>query len=199
MRCRMLTPLLIAALAAGGIEPVAAQEAAPPAPEQPVATEGHRPARCASLPEKRRRNTEECKTEEERREDAQQKRREDAAEKEKPKHTSFWRWVHLDGLSLPTASGVGVYGLVGTHVAVANIGRVYVFGPPGVMLLLEEAGRTRRLKPAFTWGVDLYLSDFRFPGTDRTAQLYVNLTKCWTASYQNGIDMFGLSLSWKKS
>jgi hypothetical protein len=188
----------IAALLAGAVETLAAQEKAPAAPQHPVETVGQRQARCDSLPEEKRRKAEECKTDEERREDAQQKRREEAAEKEKPKHSSFWRWVHVDGLSLPTANGVAAYGLVGTHVAVANIGRVYFFGPPGVMLLLEQAGDTHRVTPALTWGFDIYLSDFRFPGTDRTAQLYVNLTKCWIAGYQNGVDMLGLSLSWKK-
>src|SRR5262245_5437562 len=188
----------MATLVAGGIETHAAQEATQPVPARSVVTEDQRPARCASLPEEKRRKTEECKTEEERRDDAQQKRREEAAEKEKPKHSSFWRWVHVDGLSLPTASGVGAYGLVGTHVSVANIGRVYFYGPPGVMLLLEDAGDSRRLAPAISWGFDIYLSDFRFPGTERTAQLYVNLTKCWIAGYEGGVDMFGLSVSWKK-
>lgn len=195
MRYRVLTAAWIAALLAGAIETVAAQEKTP-TPQSAVVTDGQHRPRCDSLPEEKRRKTEECKTDEERREDAQQKRRDEAAEKEKPKHTSFWKRVHVDGLSLPTASGVAAYGLVGTHVAVANIGRVYLFGPPGVMLLLEQAGDTRRLTPAISWGFDIYLSDFRFPGTDRTAQLYVNLTKCWMARYQ--VDMFGLSVSWKK-
>jgi hypothetical protein len=190
--------VLIAALVAGAIESLAAQEKAP-VPQHAVATDGQRRTRCDSLPEEKRRKTEECKTDEERREDAQQKRREEAAEKEKPTHSSFWRRVHVDGLSFPTASGVAAYGIVGAHVAVANVGRVYFFGPPGVMLLLEQAGDTRRVTPALSWGFDIYLSDFRIPGTDRTAQLYVNLMKCWTTSYQNAVDMFGLSLSWKKS
>lgn len=198
MRSNVLTAAWIAALLAGAIETVAAQEAAKAAPQSAVVTDGQRQVRCDKLPEEKRRKTEECKTDEERREDAQQKRRDEAAEKEKPKHSSFWRRVHVDGLSLPTASGVGAYGLVGTHVAVANVGRVYFYGPPGVMLLLEDAGDTRRLAPAISWGFDIYLSDFRFPGTDRTAQLYVNLTKCWIAGYQGGVDMFGLSVSWKK-
>src|SRR5688572_28810602 len=53
---------------------------------------------CASLPEKQRRATEKCKTEEERREDDYQRRVAERLEREKPRRTSFLKWLHVDGL-----------------------------------------------------------------------------------------------------
>src|SRR5262245_10206219 len=88
---------------------------------------------CAALPEDRRRERTECMTEEERSEADQQRRRKEAEEKERPTHTSFLKWVHVDGMWVPTRLGASTYGLIGSHVVVANLGRIHFFGPPGVM------------------------------------------------------------------
>ena len=85
------------------------------------------------------------------------------------------------------------------HLAVANLGRVYLYGPPGVLLLLNDTPGGHEIRPALTWGVSVYLTEFRVPGVSRPAQLFVNLSKCWTrGGYQNGLNMSGLSVTLKK-
>ena len=90
-------------------------------------------------------------------------------------------------------------GIIGTHLAIANIGRLYIYGPPGVMLLRQRHGAEWMLRPAFTWGFSFYLTEFTIPGWEgQNAQLFVNVTKVWTEGDQrNGIDMVGLSLTFK--
>jgi hypothetical protein len=158
-----------------------------------------RAAWCASLPEETRRQTDACKTQEERDEDAQAKRRKEATEKEKPKKSSFLRNLLFDAAWVPTSGG-GQYGLVGTHLDVASIGRIHVFGPPGVLLMMDKSSGEWRVKPALTWGVSIFLTDFEFPGMDgRQAQLFFNLTKAWSAGdVRAGRDLAGLSIAWKK-
>ena len=175
---------------------LAAQEAGTPAePAAPTKQERY----CAKLPEQKRRATEVCKTDEERREDEYQRRVAERLEKEKPTHSSFLKWLHFDGLWTPTTWGSGTFGLVGTHVTIANVGRVNFFGPPGVMLLLEDTGRSRSIRPAITWGISVYLMDFHPPATDNTAQLFLNLAKAQTfGDGRSGMDMAGLSITWKK-
>ena len=101
---------------------------------------------------------------------------------------------------MPTSSSnSGTYGLIGAHFTVANVGRVYFYGPPGVMLLLlpGENG-DRRWQPALTWGLSIRLIDIRFPGATHPSRLFANFAKCWTGTDQRfGIDMAGLSLTWK--
>jgi hypothetical protein len=167
-------------------------------PKEPR-TEAERVSVCSAMPEAERRQTEFCKTEEERREDAQQKRRKELEEKEKQTRTSFIRKLHLDGLWIPTSTGTGQYGLIGTHIDVASAGRLHFYGPPGLMLVLEQVDGGWRVKPVMTWGVSIFISDIHLPGQKSNAQLFFNLTKSWSAgSFQAGRDMAGLSLTWKK-
>jgi hypothetical protein len=158
-----------------------------------------RPVKCDSLSEKRRRQTEECKTPEEKAEDAYQALLKKRLDEEKKKHSSFLKWFHVDGVWVPTESGASSYGLIGAHLAVANLGRVYFYGPPGVMLLVNNTKGGHEFRPALTWGVSVYLTDFHVPGVRRPAQLFLNLSKAWTrGGYQNGLNMSGLSVTWKK-
>jgi hypothetical protein len=154
---------------------------------------------CASLTEEKRRETDICKTQAERDEDAQKKRWQEAEDRERNKHSSFLRKFHLDGAWIPTqVGGVGQYGVIGTHLDVASVGRVHLFGPPGMMLLLEKnAEGSWKIRPALTYGVSVYLTEV--PWGSSHAQLYFNLAKTWsTGSFQSGQDLAGLSLSWKK-
>ena len=113
--------------------------------------------------------------------------------------TSFLKWVHVDGLWVPAANQLDAFGVIGTHLTVANIGRLYIYGPPGVMLIRQRNGEHWMLRPAFTWGFSFYLHDFSVPGSGRTVQLFVNITKVWTEGDQrNGMDMVGLSVTFKK-
>ena len=162
-------------------------------------SEQERQAACASMPEAKRRQTDECKTVEERREDARREREREIAEREKPTHSSFLRKLHLDGLWIPTSTGTGQYGLIGTHIDVASAGRLHFFGPPGMMLVLENTDGGWKVKPVLTWGVSVFIGDVRLPGQKSQAQLFFNLTKSWSAgNFQVGRDMAGLSLTWKK-
>jgi hypothetical protein len=140
--------------------------------------------------------------------DEQEQKRRDAAyqrvvkqrmEEEKPPHSLFPKWLHADGLWMPTTIGVSTYGIAGAHVVVANIDRVYFFGPPGFMLVLDDTGGQRRIRPALTWGISVLLFDLPVPGARRTAQVYFNMTKCWTSGpYQDAVNLAGLSIAWKK-
>jgi hypothetical protein len=178
--------------------PALGQEAGTTTPEKqagPTKQERY----CTSLPEQKRRTTEACKTDEERREDEYQRRLAEQLEKEKPTRTSFLKWLHFDGLWTPTTWGTGTFGLIGSHVTIANVGRVNFFGPPGVMLLLEDTGTSRSIRPAITWGVSVYLMDFRPLGTGTTAQLFLNLAQAQTfGDRKSGLDLAGFSVTWKK-
>jgi hypothetical protein len=154
---------------------------------------------CATLPEDRRRTTEACTTDAERREDDQERRRREAERAERRPRSSFLKWVHLDTMWVPTVLGSSTIGLVGGHIAVANIGRIHLYGPPGVMLLLRNTSEGRAVRPALTWGISIYLTDFRMPGVSQNAQVYLNFAKCWMSGDQRAsMDMGGLSITWKK-
>ena len=154
---------------------------------------------CDELDEPTRRKTERCKTEEERRIDDQAERDKARMAKEDSSHTSFLRWLHTDGLWIQPSSNATMHGLVGAHLAVANVGRIHLYGPPGVMLVLENTSRGRVLRARYTWGVSIHLTEFRMPGTTRNAQLFVSIAKVWSGvDYRAGADMMGLSITWKK-
>ncbi len=155
---------------------------------------------CSSLREEERRQKEECKTEEEKHVDALIGQiEEERAEKEKPTKNHFWEHIHLDGLWVPTQIGNHTFGFVGTHITIMDIGRVEIFGPPGVIVLgIQREKGGWEIRPAFTWGASVRLFDFRFPGTEKNAVLFANLTKCWVfGGVRNGFDLGGLSVSWR--
>jgi hypothetical protein len=122
------------------------------------------------------------------------------AEDEVPSRSRFLSWIHLDGPWVPMSTGTRTYGIIGMHVAVAQLGgRLFVFGPPGAMLVAQKSGGGWAVRPAMTWGMSFHLRDFRVPGTARDAQLFVNFARAWiSGSRQNGMDMIGLSVTWKK-
>jgi len=168
-------------------------------PDEPTAAQRARIERCEKLPEEERRRTVECQTDAEQREDAYKKRLAEQLAKERDSRTSFLKWIHVDGLWVPTELGASTYGIIGTHIIVAEIGRLALYGPPGVMLLASREGDTWRMRPAFTWGVSVYLTDFRWPGSREEARLFLNVGKVWTTGdYRTGMDMAGLSVTWKR-
>jgi hypothetical protein len=122
-----------------------------------------------------------------------------APQRETSPRSLFRKWVHLDVMWIPPSNNVDAFGIIGTHLAIANIGRLYIYGPPGVMLIRQRNGGEWMLRPAFTWGFSFYLTEFSIPGWEQEAQLFANVTKVWTEGDQrNGIDMVGLSLTFKK-
>ena len=154
---------------------------------------------CASLNDPDRRPSDPCPDDGQAPQDEYEKRKKAQEEREKPKHSSFLRWLHTDALWIPTESGNQSFGLVGAHLAVARVGRLHIFGPPGVLVLRQRTRLGWQFRPALTWGMSIFLTDMRIPGTTRTAQLFGNLTKCWTQGDQRtGMSMAGLSITWKK-
>jgi hypothetical protein len=132
------------------------------------------------------------------------KRDRERMEKEKPPRTSFLDRVHLDVLGAPPeiGSSASVYGLVGAHLTIAEIGRIHLYGPPGVMVAMhseaESSGRWRPMT-ALTWGISIRLVDFRLRGAPRRTVMFLNLTKLWTwGDFSQGTDFAGLSFAWKR-
>ena len=95
------------------------------------------------------------------------KRERERLEREKPSKSSFFDRVHLDVLGAPPQIGGGsnLVGLVGAHLTIAEFGRIYLFGPPGVMVAVHAAedGRSGRWRPmtALNWGISVRLIEFR--------------------------------------
>src|SRR5262245_57210056 len=127
-----------------------------------------------------------------------------AAEKP-PKHSSFLTRVHLDGLWSTTSTNGRIYGLVGSHVTLVDVGRVQVFGPPGVLLLsVPDTDSSRRLTLGYTWGVSVRLMDVRLFGHTKDKTLFINLSKVWLGSgseetgTSRGYDIVGFSIAPRK-
>jgi hypothetical protein len=118
--------------------------------------------------------------------------REDA---EKPdKYSSFFTRFHLDGLGVTMSSGARAYGLLGTHMTLVDVGRVQVFGPPGIMLLsIPEPGGDRRLTLGYTWGLSVRLADVRLLSA-RKLTLFVTVSKVWVNSGNRQLDTGGLQI-----
>ena len=122
-----------------------------------------------------------------------------------PKHSSFLTRVHLDGLWTSTATGSRSYGIIGSHVSLVDVGRLQVFGPPGVMLLTvpDETGG-RRVTLGYTWGLSLRLADVRLGAPTKNMTLFLNVTKVFLASGAaagsgtKGFDIVGFSLAPRK-
>jgi hypothetical protein len=122
------------------------------------------------------------------------------------KHSSFMTRVHLDGLWTTTSTDARLYGLVGSHVSLVDIGRVQIFGPPGVMLLSVPNGNGgRRVAVGYTWGVSLRLMDLRLASHTKNATLFLNVSKVWVnggmegTGKSPGLDIVGFSVARKKA
>ena len=118
-----------------------------------------------------------------------------------PKHNRFLKRVHLDGLWTTTSTNGRFYGLIGSHVSLVDVGRLQVFGPPGVLLLsVPDGGDSRRIELGYTWGISFRLSDVRLFGS-KDMTLFVNISKVWVAAGTNtaaggrGYDIVGFSIA----
>jgi len=121
------------------------------------------------------------------------------------KHTSFLTRVHIDGLWTTASSNNRFYGLVGSHVSLVDVGRLQVFGPPGVLLLsVPDASGSRRITLGYTWGLSVRLADVRIFGPTRDMTLFLNVSKVWIATgsegqgTSRGYDMMGFSIAPRK-
>ena len=123
---------------------------------------------------------------------------------EKSKHSSFMTRVHLDGLWTSASSGTRLYGLVGSHISVVDVGRLQVFGPPGVLLLsVPDYAGSRRMTLGYTWGLSVRLADVRLFGPAKDMTLFLNMSKVWMADGGNeqtagGNTMMGFSIASRK-
>jgi len=124
---------------------------------------------------------------------------------ENAKHSSFLTRVHLDGLWTTTQNGSRFYGIIGSHVSLVDVGRLQVFGPPGVMLLTEPNGHGgRRVTFGYTWGLSLRLTDVRVGAPTKNLTLFLNVTKVFVGSSASGAqatkgyDIVGFSLAPRK-
>ena len=122
-----------------------------------------------------------------------------APQVEKESRAGFLKLILVDALWVPSQTGGNTFGIIGAHLSFAHIGRIYFYGPPGLMLIRQKTDRGWMFRPAYTWGISFHLTDFKVPGTERRAELFVNFTKVWsTGDQRSGADMAGLSFSWRK-
>jgi hypothetical protein len=126
-----------------------------------------------------------------------------AAEKP-PKHSSFMTRLHLDGLWTTASAQERAYGLVGSHLSLVDVGRLQIFGPPGVILLSVPDGYgSRRMTLGYTWGISVRLSEVRLFG-QRDMTLFLNVSKVWVNGNSSnrtnarGFDAMGFSLAPRK-
>jgi len=99
---------------------------------------------------------------------------------EAPTKSAWWSHLHMDAMWPMTQWGSCVYGVIGMHATIELVGRLQVFIAPGIMLLILPSGPdAHELKPAADWGFTYRICKFRFPGSERRANLHLNLAKAW--------------------
>ena len=124
---------------------------------------------------------------------------------EKTRHSSFLTRLHIDGLWTTTQDGARFYGIVGTHISLVDVGRVQVFGPPGIMLLtIPDGNGGRRVSLGYTWGVSLRLADVGIGTPNKNLTLFLNVTKLFVSGGATGVqgtqgyNIVGFSLAPRK-
>jgi hypothetical protein len=118
---------------------------------------------------------------------------------------TFFTRVHLDGLWTSTSTDYRMYGLVGSHISLVDVGRVQFFGPPGVILLSVPNGYGgREIRAGYTWGLSVRLSDVRLFAPTKNLTLFLSITKVWVNGPTTGqlpggsFDIAGFSLAPRK-
>jgi hypothetical protein len=119
-----------------------------------------------------------------------------------PRHSSFLTRIHIDSLWTTTQDGARFYGIIGTHISLVDMGRVQVFGPPGIMLLTVPDGYGgRKVSLGYTWGASLRLADVRVGAQSKNFTLFLNVTKLFVSGGAVGVqgtqgyNIVGLSLA----
>jgi hypothetical protein len=128
-----------------------------------------------------------------------------AAAEKTAKHAFLTR-VHIDGLWTSTASDVRVYGLIGSHISLVDVGRVQFFGPPGVILLsVPDGAGSREIRAGYTWGLSVRLGDVRLFAPSKNMTLFLTISKVWVPGGSvydrlqgGGFDIAGFSLAPRK-
>ena len=126
-------------------------------------------------------------------------------DKEKVHKTTFFSRVHLDGLWSTTSTDVRYYGLVGSHISLVDVGRVQLFGPPGILLLrMPDLAGSHQIRIGYTWGMSVRLFDLRLFGAEKNTTVFLSIAKCWTVGNATdrlnpgGFDIAGFSIAPRK-
>lgn len=122
-----------------------------------------------------------------------------------PPHSSFLTRIHLDALATTSQTGDRMYGIIGTHVSLVDVGRLQLFGPPGVMMVtVPDENGGRRVTFGYTWGLSVRLVDIRLNAPTKNMTLFVNVSKVWlgtggnSARNSRGYDIVGFSIAPRK-
>ena len=107
--------------------------------------------------------------------------------------------LHYDGPWTNSQNGARAYGLFGTHLTLAHMGRVYLWGPPGMLVVRRPEGQT---DIRMTWGVDIFVADIPI-GQDFRLPLYFSIAKVFgqhekqaiQSGVNAGMDMVGFSFT----
>jgi hypothetical protein len=108
--------------------------------------------------------------------------------------------LHYDGPWTNSETGARVYGL-GTHLTLAHAGRVYLWGPPGMLLLRRPEGK---VEVRMTWGVDIHVVDipirgYKLPVYFSIAKVFNQEERKAIENHANaGMDMAGISVTIKR-
>jgi hypothetical protein len=125
-------------------------------------------------------------------------------QREEVHKTVWWEHVHFDALWPMMQLHGSVFGVVGMHATIEVAGRLQIFVAPGAILLNLPKGRSEReWRPATDWGIAWRMFDFTMPGTDRRANLHLNLAKAWLIGgpgnlTTSSIDLAGFSVTFAK-
>jgi hypothetical protein len=110
--------------------------------------------------------------------------------------------IHYDGPWTNSATGARIYGVFGTHMTLPHVGRLSIWGPPGVLVVRGPSGS---MDVKMSWGIDVFVAEIPI-GEQYRLPLYVSIAKVFgtnsgqsTANAVNtGMNMIGLSFTIKR-
>jgi hypothetical protein len=126
-------------------------------------------------------------------------------DQENSRHSSFLSRLHFDGMWSTTSTNGRLYGIVGSHVSLVDIGRIQLFGPPGVMLLtIPDGSGGRRMALGYTWGLSIRLGDVRMGAPTKNMTVFLNVSKLFlgptegATANSSSYDIVGFSIAPRK-
>ena len=127
-------------------------------------------------------------------------------DRENSRHSSFLSRLHFDGMWSTTSTTGRLYGIVGSHLSLVDIGRIQLFGPPGVMLLtIPDGSGGRRISLGYTWGLSIRLGDVRMGAPTKNMTVFLNVSKVFLGPTEGatapsrGYDIVGFSIAPRKN
>jgi len=111
------------------------------------------------------------------------------------------RNLHYDGFWTNGFSKPRALGLFGTHLTLANAGRIYLWGPPGMLIVRRPEGK---IDVKMTYGVDIFLGDLPNPfRPEKKMPVYFSVAKVFgkpeaaaiKSGVRVGLDMAGFSVT----